>query len=107
VRQDVHRGVAPWPHARRPSPLPWERWGDGTGCVRESGAVYRPRHPERTTFYRTLDDDFGGFTLAHEGRYEREDGPLRPVVRSVVESFLDCGRPENGTRIGSHPVVGP
>ena len=39
---------------------------------------------------------FEEFTFVHEERFEREDGPLRPVVREVVTQFLDCGMPENG-----------
>jgi ribosomal protein S27E len=69
---------------------------DGSGRVGECGAFYRPRHPERTTFYRLIEDHFEAFAATHEERYEREDGPLRPVVRRVVEAYLDCGRPESG-----------
>jgi hypothetical protein len=74
------------------------RWRDrgGAGRVRESPAVYRPRHPERTAFYRLVDGHFAAFAAVHEERYEAEDGPLRPVVSRVVEQYLDCGRPENG-----------
>jgi len=64
--------------------------------VREGPAVYRPRRPEKTTFYRLLEAHFEEFPLAHEERFEREDGPLRPVVRKVVMAFLACGRPEAG-----------
>ena len=28
----------------------------------------------------------------HEERFEREDGPLRPVVPRTVTAYLDCGR---------------
>ncbi len=94
--QDLHRAVAPPLLARPPPPSPWRRWDDGTGCIRDAAAVYRPRHPEHTSFYRTLDEHFADFTLAHEERFAHEDGPLRPVVQRVVESYLDCGRPENG-----------
>ncbi len=64
--------------------------------VREAPAVYRPRRPEKTAFYRLLEAHFEKFALAHEERFERKDGPLRPVVRKAVDAFLAYGRPENG-----------
>ena len=64
--------------------------------VRESPAVYRPRRPERTAFYRHLEAHFGEFALVHEERFERKDGPLRSVVTRAVDAFLACGPPENG-----------
>ena len=64
--------------------------------VREAPAVYRPRRPERTSFYRLLEEHFAEFTLVHEERFERTDGPLRGVVTKAVDAFLACGRPENG-----------
>jgi ribosomal protein S27E len=77
--------------------LALRRWDRGAaGLVRESPAVYRPRRPERTAFYRLVDGHFGEFAAVHEERYESEDGPLRPVVGRVVEPYLDCGRPESG-----------
>jgi hypothetical protein len=64
--------------------------------VREGPAVYRPRRPERTAFYQVIEGHFDEFALTHEERFEREDGPLRPVVRKAVDGFLACGRPEAG-----------
>ncbi len=64
--------------------------------VREAPALYRPRYPERTIFYQLVRDHFEQFALVHEERFEASDGPLRPVVRKVVNQFLDCGLLENG-----------
>ena len=47
-------------------------------------------HPERTPFYRILEDHFQDYLYAHETRFEHRSGPLRPVVRPAVEAFLDC-----------------
>ena len=58
--------------------------------------VYRPRHPERTAFYRIFESHFDAYVAAYEDRFEAQDGPLRPVVRKAVEAFLACGRPEGG-----------
>ena len=64
--------------------------------VRETPAVYQPRRPEQTAFYRPLRDHFEVFALVHEERSEAGAGPLRPVVRPVVNRFLSCGLLENG-----------
>ncbi|MEN8149304.1 MAG: hypothetical protein ABFS86_05740, partial [Planctomycetota bacterium] len=34
--------------------------------VRESPALYRPRRPERSTFYRLHEEHFAEFALVHE-----------------------------------------
>jgi Transposase zinc-binding domain/Putative transposase len=78
-----------------PRPPRWRRRGDGAGLVRDAAPIYRPRHPERTFLYRTIDEHFAEFALVHEERFAHEDGPLRAVVGHVVEIYLDCGRPEN------------
>ena len=66
------------------------------GIVAEPAALYRPRHPERTSFYRLLEEHFERYVEAHEDRYEPRSGPLRAVVRASVEAFLECGRLTNG-----------
>jgi Putative transposase/Transposase zinc-binding domain len=61
-------------------------------AVREAAALYRPRRPERTSFYALLERHFEDYTRVHSERYEPKHGPLRRVVRKSVEQFLDCGR---------------
>ncbi len=58
----------------------------------EPPPIYRPRQPEQTTFYQLLEKHFDEYTYAYEERFEPTSGPLRPVVRSTVEAFMDCGR---------------
>ena len=65
-------------------------------AVAESPAVYRPRHPERTAFYRLLETRFDRCLRAYEERFAPRSGPLRPVVVRSVEDSLGCGRPEGG-----------
>jgi hypothetical protein len=65
--------------------------------------VYRPRHPERTVLYRVLFHHFDRFLTEHESRFEREYGFFRPIVKEVVERYLDCGNP----RCGFGPIRGP
>ena len=58
--------------------------------------IYRPRHPERTALYQALERDFEDYERIHPDRYEGHSGPLRPVVRTSVEAYLDCGRLHGG-----------
>ncbi len=58
--------------------------------------VYRPRHPERTVLYRVLFHYFERFLAEYERRFEKEYGYFRPIVKEVVERYLDCGNPKCG-----------
>jgi hypothetical protein len=46
--------------------------------------VYRPRHPERTVLYRVLFHHFERFVAEYEGRFEKEHGYFRPIIKEVV-----------------------
>ena len=58
--------------------------------------VYRPRHPERTVLYRVLFHYFDRFLAEYESRFEKEYGFFRPIIKEVVERYLDCGNPRWG-----------
>lgn len=58
--------------------------------------VYRPRHPERTTFYQLVDQFFPRYVEVYDERFEPRCGSLRPVVPRTVAAFLDCGCLKNG-----------
>jgi hypothetical protein len=58
--------------------------------------VYRPRHPERTVLYRVLFHYFDRFLTEYESRFEKQYGFLRPIIKDVVERYLDCGNPRCG-----------
>ncbi|MFQ5741623.1 MAG: transposase [Acidobacteriota bacterium] len=56
-----------------------------------SPPLYRPRQPEKTAFYRCLEDYWPEFKQSYPYFYEADYGPLRPVVEKTVERFLACG----------------
>jgi hypothetical protein len=58
--------------------------------------LYRPRHPERTVLYRVLFHYFDRFLAEYESRFEKEYGFFRPIIKEVVDRYLDCGNPRCG-----------
>ncbi len=58
--------------------------------------IYHQRHPERTVFYRVMFHYFEEFVSEYKNRFEREYGYFRPVIKEVVEKYLDCGNPKCG-----------
>ena len=58
--------------------------------------IYRGRHPERTVLYRVLFHHFERFLVEYERRFEKECGYFRPIIKEVVERYLDCGNPRSG-----------
>jgi ribosomal protein S27E len=46
--------------------------------------------------YRVLFHHFERFLAEYESRFERELGHFRPIVKEVVERYLDCGNPRCG-----------
>ncbi len=65
-------------------------------AVGDQTPIYRPRHPERTGFYRIFEGHFEQYVGTYEERFGHRSGPLRPVVTRTVEAYLDCGRLFNG-----------
>jgi ribosomal protein S27E len=46
--------------------------------------------------YRVLFHYFDQFLAEYEERFERDYGFLRPIIKEVVERYLDCGNPRCG-----------
>ncbi len=51
--------------------------------------VYRPRHPERKVFYGVLFHYFDRFLAEYEGRFEKEYGYFRPIIKEKVPRIDD------------------
>jgi hypothetical protein len=58
--------------------------------------IYRPRHPQKTVLYRVLFYHFERFVAEYEERFEKAYGYFRPIIKEVVEKYLDCGNPRCG-----------
>ena len=54
-------------------------------------AIYRPRRPQESALYQSLEQYWEEFQQAYTPLYEKDYGPLRPVVEKTVERFLECG----------------
>jgi ribosomal protein S27E len=46
--------------------------------------------------YRVLFHYFEQFLREYEGRFEKEYGYFRPVIKEVVDRYFDCGNPRSG-----------
>ena len=58
--------------------------------------IYRQWHPENSVLYRVLAAHLDSFLARYETLFRRQYGYLRPVVREVVERYLDCANPVCG-----------
>ena len=52
---------------------------------------YRRRDPEASPFYKLVTDHFDEFERVYPERYGMRFGFWRPVIRSAIDSFLECG----------------
>ncbi len=54
-------------------------------------AVYRPRNPQLSDYYRCVEDYFEIFVRVYEEHFSRQYGFWRPYVEQVIYRYLDCG----------------
>lgn len=54
-------------------------------------AVYKPRNPRHSHYYRCIEAHFEELEGAWEERYQRTCGFWRPLVMDVIYKYLDCG----------------
>ena len=59
-------------------------------------AVYRPRNPQDSDYYRCVEDNFETFIQIYDEHYSRQYGFWRPYVEQVIYRYLDCGNLHNG-----------
>jgi hypothetical protein len=59
-------------------------------------AVYRPRYPQATGYYRCVEDYFETFVRIYDEHFSRQYGFWRPYVEQVIYRYLDCGDLHNG-----------
>jgi len=59
-------------------------------------AVYRPRYPQATDYYRCVEDYFENFVRIYDEHFSRQYGFWRPYVEQVIYRYLDCGDLHNG-----------
>lgn len=52
-------------------------------------AVYRPRHPQDSNYYRCVEDYFEIFVQIYEEWFERLYGFWRPYLQKVIYRYLD------------------
>ena len=58
--------------------------------------VYRSRRPKASPLWQCLSGHFDAFLELYEEQYQPRYGFLRPIIREVVNKFLDCGDLERG-----------
>ena len=68
------------------------------GGPKETGGVYRPRHPQQSAFYQLVERLFPQFEAEYDERYQKRYGFWRPIVGTVVRKFLECGDPPSPCR---------
>ena len=59
-------------------------------------AVYRPRNPQDSDYYRCVEDNFETFVQIYDEHFSRQYGFWRPYVEQVIYRYLDCGNLHNG-----------
>ena len=58
--------------------------------------VYKPRRPQASPLFRLVADHLQRLQTVYDERVAREDGPWRPVVAQVADTFLACGVLDHG-----------
>ena len=59
-------------------------------------AVYRPRNPQLSDYYRCVEDYFETFVRVYEEYFPRQYGFWRPYVEQMIYRYLDCGDLSHG-----------
>jgi hypothetical protein len=54
-------------------------------------AIYRPRNPQLSDYYRCVEDYFETFVGIYYEHFSHQYGFWRPYVEQVIYRYLDCG----------------
>jgi hypothetical protein len=52
-------------------------------------AVYRPRNPQYSDYYRCVEDHFESFVGIYDEHFSRQYGFWRPYVEQVIYRYLE------------------
>ena len=58
--------------------------------------MHAARHPERTVLNQVLFHSFDRVQAEYESHFEKEHNYFRPIIKEVLERYLDCGNPKCG-----------
>ncbi len=64
--------------------------------MNDAPAVYRPRNPKATGWYRCVEDYFEEFVRVYDERFAAKFGFWRPHIEKIIYRFLDCGDLHHG-----------
>ena len=59
-------------------------------------AVYQPRRPQDSDYYRCVEDYFETFVGIYDEHFSRQYGFWRPYLQQVIYRYLDCGNLQHG-----------
>ena len=59
-------------------------------------AVYRPRNPQLSDYYRCVEDYFEIFAQIYDEHFSELYGFWRPYLEKVIHRYLNCGDVHNG-----------
>jgi len=61
-------------------------------------AVYRPRNPQSSDYYRCVEDYFETFVQIYDEQFSRQYDFWRPYIEQVIYRYLDaaCPVPDTG-----------
>ena len=64
--------------------------------MNDAPAVYRPRNPKASGWYRCVEDYFEEFVRVYDERFAAKFGFWKPHIEKVIHRFLDCGDLHHG-----------
>jgi hypothetical protein len=68
----------------------------GLASLKTGQRDYRPRNPVSTPLYKIVEDYWEIFINSYDDKFQEKYGFFRPVVKSEIEKYLNCGILRNG-----------